>query len=45
MGEKKIWKVAVIGCGAFANWHYLGGISKEANAVLVATVDIIPDRA
>ena len=43
--KKKVWKVAVIGCGAFANWHYLGGISKEASAVLVATVDIIPERA
>ena len=45
MSEKKVWKVAVIGCGAFANWHYLGNVSKEANATLVATVDIIPERA
>jgi len=41
----KKWKVAVIGCGAFAHWTYLPNISKEANAELVATVDIIPERA
>lgn len=45
MSEKKIWKVAVIGCGSFANWQYFSNISVEANAVLVATVDIIPERA
>lgn len=45
MAEKKLWKVAVVGCGSFANWTYLPNIAKEANAELVATVDIIPERA
>ncbi len=42
---KEQWKVAVIGCGMFANNEYLPNISKEANAVCVAAVDIIPERA
>lgn len=41
----KVWKVAVIGSGSFANWQYFPNISKEANAVCVAAVDIIPERA
>ena len=41
----KTWKVAVIGCGMFANSQYLPNISKEANAVCVAAVDIVPERA
>ena len=43
--QKKVWKVAVVGCGAFANWQYLPNIRKEANAEIVAAVDIIPERA
>ncbi len=43
--NKKTWKVAVVGCGYFAHAQYLPNISKEANAVLVATVDIVPERA
>ena len=42
---KRVWKVAVVGCGAFANWQYLPNIRKEANADIVAAVDIIPERA
>ncbi len=42
---KKIWKVAVIGCGSFANKQYFPYISKEANAVCVAAVDIVEERA
>lgn len=44
MSEKK-WKVAVIGCGMFANGQYFPNISKEANAVCVAACDIVPERA
>lgn len=42
--EKK-WKVAVIGCGMFANGQYLPNITKEANAECVAAVDIVFERA
>ena len=42
---EKIWKVAVIGSGSFSNWQYFPNISKEANAELVAAVDIISERA
>ena len=41
----KIWKVAVIGCGFFANEQYLPNISTEANAECVAAVDIAYERA
>lgn len=43
--SKKVWKVAVIGCGMFANSQYLPNITKEANAVCVAAVDIVTERA
>lgn len=43
--EKKLWKVAVIGCGMFANAQYFPNISKEAKAICVAAVDIIEERA
>ena len=39
------WKVAVIGCGYFANAQYFPNISKEANAECVAAVDIVFERA
>lgn len=41
----KIWKVAVIGCGMFANNQYLPYIRKEANAEIVAAVDTVEERA
>lgn len=41
----KKWKVAVIGCGFFANVQYFPNISKEANAECVAAVDIVFERA
>lgn len=44
MSNKK-WKVAVIGCGMFANGQYLPNIKKEANAECVAAVDIVFERA
>ncbi len=43
--NQKTWKVAVIGCGMFANGQYLPNISKEANAKCVAVCDIVPERA
>lgn len=43
--EKKIWKVAVVGCGSFANGEYIPRIAKEANAECVACVDIVKERA
>lgn len=39
------WKVAVIGCGSFANGQYLPNITKEADAECVAAVDIVEERA
>lgn len=42
---KKIWKIAVIGCGMFANNQYFPYIRKEANAEIVAAVDIVINRA
>ncbi len=45
MNKNKTWKVAVIGCGSFANGQYLPNISKEANAECTAVCDIIPERA
>lgn len=41
--ERKTWKVAVIGCGSFAQLQYLPNISKEANAETVAVVDVNPE--
>ena len=41
----KKWKVAVVGCGSFANGQYFKNISKEANAECVAAVDIVIERA
>ena len=43
--ENKVWKVAIVGCGFFANIQYLPNVRKEANAEIVAAVDIIPERA
>ena len=43
--KQKIWKVAVVGCGSFANGQYFPNIAKEANAECIAAADIIPERA
>lgn len=45
MKKEKKWKIAVIGCGMFANSQYFPNISKEANSVCVAACDIVPERA
>lgn len=45
MSVKRVWRIAVIGCGTFANDQYLPNISKEASAVCTAVCDIIPERA
>lgn len=45
MSNTKKWRVAIIGCGSFANWQYLPNTPKEANAEIVAAVDIVPERA
>lgn len=45
MKQNKQYKVAVIGCGSFANGQYLPNIEKEANAICVAVCDIIEERA
>lgn len=41
----KKWKVAVVGCGKFADGNYFPNIGKVADAECVAAVDIIPERA
>ena len=41
----KKWRVAVMGCGMFANGQYFPNIAKEANAECVAAVDIVEERA
>mgnify|MGYP004557811281 FL=1 len=41
----KTWKVAIIGCVCFAHAQYLPNVTKEANAQIVAAVDIVVERA
>lgn len=43
--KKTLWKVAIIGCGSFTGRQYLPDIGKVCNAQLVATCDILPERA
>ncbi|MBQ3083901.1 MAG: Gfo/Idh/MocA family oxidoreductase [Clostridia bacterium] len=43
--SKKIWKVAVVGCGSFGCGQYLPNIAKETHAECVAVVDIVEERA
>lgn len=44
MTQKK-WKVAVVGCGDFGTGQYIPFSASEANAEVVAVVDIIEERA
>jgi UDP-N-acetyl-2-amino-2-deoxyglucuronate dehydrogenase len=43
--QNRKWRVAVVGCGNFAEWQYFDNIPKVADAECVAAVDIIPERA
>lgn len=41
----KEWKVAVVGCGSFADWQYFPNVFKTPGACCVAACDIIQERA
>lgn len=43
--QDKVYKVAIVGCGAFSGVEYLPQISKIKSVELVALCDIIPERA
>jgi len=43
--EQRPWRVALIGCGAFAGGQYLPDFHKVRGARLVAVCDLLPDRA
>lgn len=42
---KKVWKVALIGCGSIAEGIYIPQMKNIPNTELVAVCDIIPERA
>lgn len=42
---KKIWKVAIIGCGSIAEGIYIPQMAHIQNVELVGVCDIIPERA
>jgi len=43
--EMKEQKLAVVGCGSFADWMYFPNINKTPGVKCVAACDIIPERA
>jgi predicted dehydrogenase len=44
MGKKKIWKIAIVGCGDIAEHVYMAQMPKNERARVVACCDLKPER-